>query len=371
MSSFFEQTGLTSSDVTLRALGNLAPRVVDAIYPLEALTKFHYAHHLPGLTGRWMDTGATALGGAVKGSFHRLAHGHHLFDDGLKVLVNPELKFGQFLHHLGMDSLTARGIPNPLIPKGVGEALVNLGFQKPFVNELLTLNVPKVLGGSLSLVCSGYDVFMAFSDAIPHTFGASGMHFLFGALNIGFGMFPPNPLLLLSGGMELGVASMTAYRAAVDPLIPTLGVPMSVYLPALGQAVALAAIISSCVGIFTGAGWKKLPELVTSATTATAVGTTLTFTAKAAGYVAPFYGPVAGIATYILMRNIWKQLRIESDEIQYSPVGTDPNLQIFRSGATIPLFQVPKEPIGSLKNGKLLLSETGFRSMFGNIANEK
>lgn len=368
MSSFFEQTGLTSSDITLRALGNLTPKVVDAIYPLEALTKLHYAHHLPGLTGRWMDIGATALGGTVKGSFHRLAHGHHLFDDGLKVLVNPELKFGQFLHHLGMDSLTARGIPNPLIPKGVGAALVNLGFQKSFVNELLTLNVPKVLGGSLALACSGYDVMMAFSDAIPHTFGAAGMHFLFGALNTGFGMFPPNPLLLLSGGMELAVASVTAYRAVVDPLIPTLGVPMSVYLPALGQAVALAAIISSCVGIFTGAGWKKLPELVTSATAATAVGTTVTFTAKAAGYVAPFYGPIAGIATYILMRNIWKRLKIESDEIQYLPVGTDPTLRIFRSGAVIPLFQVPQEPIGSLKNGKLLLSETGLRSMFANIA---
>lgn len=105
MSDFFNQTGLTNTDVTLRALGNLAPRVVDSIYPLQELTKFHYAHHIPGLTGRWMDTGATALGGAVKGSFHRLAHGHHLFDDGFKVLVNPQLKFGEFLHHLGMDSL--------------------------------------------------------------------------------------------------------------------------------------------------------------------------------------------------------------------------------------------------------------------------
>ena len=92
------------------------------------------------------------------------------------------------------------------------------------------------------------------------------------------------------------------------------------------------------------------------------------FTAKAAGHVAPFYGPIAGIATYILMRNIWKQLKIESNEIQYLPVGTDPNLRIFRPGAVIPLFQVPKEPIGSLQNGKLLLSETGLRSMFGNIA---
>ena len=315
-----------------------------------------------------MDTGATSLGGAVKGSFHRLAHGHHIFDDGFKVLVNPDLKFGEFLHHLGMDSLTARGIPNPFIPKGVGEALLNLGFKKAFVNEFLTLNVPKVLGGSLSLVCSGADVFMAFSDAIPHTFGASGMNFLFGALNIGFGMFPPNPLLLASGGMDLGVGAVVAYRAAVDPLITTLGVPMSVYLPALGHAVALAAIISSCIGVFSGTDWKKLPELVSSSAAATAVGTTVAFTAKAAGYVSPFSGPLAGIATYIIMKNIWKSLEIKSDEISYFPVGTDANLNVFKQGAIIPLFQVPKNPIGRLKGGQFLLSESGVRDMFGAIA---
>lgn len=371
MNNFFDQTGLTNTDVTLRALGNLAPRVVDSIYPLQELTQFHYAHHIPGLTGRWMDTGATALGGAVKGSFHRLAHGHHLFDDGFKVLVNPQLKYGEFLHHLGMDSLTARGIPNPLFPKGVGEMLINMGMKQSFVNEMLTLNVPKILGGSLSLVCSGTDVFMAFSDAIPHTFGASGMHFLFGAMNIGFGMFPPNPLLLLSGGRELGVASITAYRTIVDPLIPTLGVPMSVYLPALGQAVALSAILTTCVGIFSGNGWRKLPELVSSATTATAVGTTVAFTANAAGYVSPFYGPLSGVATYIIMRNLWKSLQIESDAISYIPSGTDSNLRIFQNGSAIPLFQVPQNPIGSFKNDQFRISEQGIRSMFLGIADQK
>ena len=368
MSSFFDQTGLTAADTTLRALGNFAPRIADAIYPLQELTRFHYASHIPGLTGRWMDTGATALGGAVKGSFHRLAHGHHLFDDGFKVLVNPELNFGHFLHHLGMDSLTARGIPNPFIPKGIGEALINMGMKQSFVSELLTINVPKILGGSLSLVCSGFDVFMAFSDAIPHTFAASGMHFLFGALNIGFGMFPPNPLLLLSGGMEFGVSAVTAYRTLIDPLVPTLGVPMSVYLPALGQAVALAAIIASCVGIFSGSNWTKLPELVTSASTAAAIGTTITVTSKAAGYVSPFYGPLAGIATYIIMRNVWRTLHLESDAISYHPAGTDHNLSIFKHGAAIPMFQVPINPIGRLKNGQLLLSETGVRDMFTSVA---
>jgi hypothetical protein len=368
MNSFFEHTGLSASDTTLRVLGNLAPRVVDAMYPLEQLTRFHNLNHITGLTGTWMDKGGTALGGIFKGNYHRLSFGHHLFDDGFKVLVNPELKFGEFLHHLGMDSLTSRGIPNPFIPKGVGEALLKLGFKKAFVHEFLTLNVPKILGGSLSLVCAGSDVFMAFSDAIPHTFGASGMHFLFGAMNIGFGMFPPNPLLLLSGGVELGVSAMTAYKAAVDPLIPTLGVPMSVYLPALGHAVALAAIISSCVGIFSGTEWKKLPELLSSTSAAAAVGTTVAFTAKAAGYVSPFCGPLAGIATYIIMRNIWRSMEIESDAISYEPAGTDPSLNVFRHGATIPLFQVPTNPIGTLRCNRLLISEQGVRDMFYSLA---
>ncbi len=368
MSGFFGDTGLTAGETTVRLLGNIAPRVVDHIYPLEALTRFHYANHLPGLTGRWMDTGATALGGAVKGGYHRLAHGHHLFDDGFKVLVNPDLKFGQFLHHLGMDSLTRRGIPNPFAPKQMGEALIAMGMKKAMVNDLLTLNVPKVMGGSLALVCSGADVWMAFSDAIPHTWTATGAHFLFGALNIGFGMFPPNPLLLVAGGLEMGVASMTAFRTIVDPLIPTLGVPLSVYLPALGQAVALSSVLSICAAFLTGAGWRKMPVLVSSAALAAAAGTTVSFTSAAAGFVSPFWGPAAGIATYLLARKMWQSLEVESDAINYIPIGTDPSTNLFREETIVPLFNVPKEPIGSISGDNLLISPSGFRAMLENRA---
>ena len=194
MTNFFTATSFGTTDISLRCLGGISPALVNAAYPMEALTKFHYAHHIPGLTGRWMDTGATALGGTVKGTFHRLAHGHHLFEDGFKVVVNPNLKFGEFLHHLGMDSLTARGIPNPLLPTSVGEQLVKFGMRQQFVNELMTVNMPKILGGSVGLACAGMDVFFAFSDAIPHTFLAAGMHFGFGALDILLGLYPPNIL---------------------------------------------------------------------------------------------------------------------------------------------------------------------------------
>ena len=127
--SFFQQAGMTPGDVSVSLLGGVANPLVQAAYPMKAMTAWHAANHLPGLTGRWMDTGGTALGGVVRGGFHRMAHGHHFFDDGMKVLVNPELKFGDFVHHLGMDSLTRRGVPNPIIPKFVGENLTALGLK--------------------------------------------------------------------------------------------------------------------------------------------------------------------------------------------------------------------------------------------------
>ena len=367
MSDFFGSslapTGLDAGGVAVRVLGNLGPRLTEAVYPMAALTKFHYASHIPGLTGTWMDKGSFMLGGAVRGSYHRLAHGHHLFDDGFKVLVNPKLSFGEFLHHLGMDSLTRRGIPNPFIPKGTGELLMSMGLKKSVVNEYLTLNVPKVLGGSVSLVASGTDVFMAFSDAIPHTWSAAGAHFAFGALNLGFGMFPPNPLLLLSGGLEMGVSAVTAYRTIVDPLIPSLGVPMSVFLPALGQTVALSAILSTCAAFLTGAGWSKTPELVTSAMAGASVGTTVSFMAKAAGMVSPFWGPAAGAATYLLARKLWSLSRIESDAIVYHEIGSDPSTNVFLEPTVIPLFEVPEEPIGSMSGDRFLPNPEGFRRM--------
>ena len=81
MSGFFTATGSNGLDFSIKCLGGISPKFVNAIYPMEKMTQFHYAHHIPGLTGRWMDTGAF-LGNSIKGSFHRLAHGHHLFDDG-------------------------------------------------------------------------------------------------------------------------------------------------------------------------------------------------------------------------------------------------------------------------------------------------
>ena len=111
------------------------------------------------------------------------------------------------------------------------------------MNELMTVNMPKILGGSVSLACAGRDVFFAFSDAIPHTFLAAGTHFGLGVLNCLFGLYPPNILLLTAGAAEIGVGITTAYRTIVDPILPMVGVPGSIFFPALGRSVALGALI--------------------------------------------------------------------------------------------------------------------------------
>ena len=364
MTNFFTATGLGTTDLSLRCLGGISPALVNAAYPMEILTKFHYAHHIPGLTGRWMDTGATALGGAVKGSFHRLAHGHHLFEDGFKVVVNPSLKFGEFLHHLGMDTLTARGIPNPFFPSAVGEQLVKLGMRPQLVNKFLTVNVPKILGGSLSLACAGKDVFFAFSDKIPHTFLAAGIHCGLGALNITFGMFPPNFLLLTAGVAEIGIGIATTYRTIVDPILPVVGVPASVFLPSLGQSVALGALIGACASIFTGDSWADVPKTVATSASASAVHTLVTFAASPNGFLGPFIGPVAAIATAILMRKMLDAVfpTIESKPIYEEYVNKE-DLNVFRHETAIPMPGIAKEPIGMLKDDRFLLNEAGVRQV--------
>lgn len=364
MNSFFAESSLSSGDISLRCLGGVAPPIVNAIYPMEALTKWHAAHHIAGLTGRWMDMGATALGGgAVRGSFHRLAHGHHLLEDGFKVVVNRDLTFGHFLHHMGLDSLTARGIPNPLLPTIVGQKLVNMGMSQQFANELLTVNVPKILGGSLGLICAGGDVYACFSDAIPHTFLAAGMHFGFGVLDILFGFYPPNMFLITAGASELSVGAVTTYRTIIDPVLPALHVPSSVFLPALGEAVALTALVGACVSIFTGKSWVDVPKTALEGAAASTISTTVTFMAAGSGFLAPFLGPLAGITTFILLKKTIDSLQ---PQLYLPPIykeyGTSYSLRVFSNEQAIPLFGLPREPIGMLKGDKLLLNERSLSS---------
>ncbi len=102
------------------------------------------------------------------------------------MLAEPRLRFGEFLHHLGLDSLSRTGIPNFLLPSAVSERLMRTGLQlglsQSLLADLLTVNVPKILGGGTCLVMAGQDVVAAFSDTIPHTFSQAGRPFAAGIL---------------------------------------------------------------------------------------------------------------------------------------------------------------------------------------------
>ena len=294
--------GSEIGEAALHTVGGVANPLVHALYPFEQMYRFHATHHIAGLTGRWMDTGAFALGGNVAGPWHRLAHGHHLLGDGVQVAFHPKLKFGEFLHHLGMDSLTKTGVPNPLFPASMAEGLMKLGFSKAFTQEFLTLNVPKVLGGSLGLVLAGNDVVACISDQIPHTFGAAGRHFLFGCLNLAFGAFPPNFLLYGAAAAEFTVAGVTAYRACTEPVVEFAEAPAQVFFPAIGAAIAVGA-----VGGLVAAILRKKPGLIprlafiggSAAAASKFVG------AAAAASAAPLMiGPLAGISVGMLLRSL-------------------------------------------------------------------
>jgi hypothetical protein len=354
-------------NVALRLGGAVSPAVVKAIYPMDALSHWHEMHHIKAITGRWMDGGGNFLTGVTRGSYHRLEHGHHLFEDGYKVLINPKLKFGEFLHHLGLDSLTTRGIPNPLLPTALVGNLENLGLSKAFVNELMTVNVPKILGGSLGLICSGNDVYMAFSDTIPHTFTAAGPHLLFGTMDLCFGMYPPNFLLLLAGTSEIGVAGITAYRALVDPVLPIVHVPGSVYFPLLGHSVLLAGLIGGCAAYWTGASWAETGKTITAATAGVTVSTTFSLAAHGIGFLAPFLGPAAGIATALLVRKMLTTS--EPSTFVYSKSVTAKDRSLFPCNPAIPVFGCPSEPIGCMKGEAFLPNAKAItRQMEGLVA---
>ena len=353
------QADLGLGQLSSVSLGSVATPVVNSVYPMKTMTAFHASRHIPGLTGRWMDTGATALGGAVKGPWHRLAHGHHLFEDGIKVLVNPKLKFGEFLHHLGMDSLTRTGIPNPLLPTVLGQKLVGLGLPKMWVQEFMTVNLPKILGGSLAIVTSGSSVLGAFSDAIPHTLLSAGKHLAFGALEVTAGIYWPNPVVILAGLGDLGVGAVTTWRAMTDPVIASLGVPSSVFLPALGQAIGLGALGGMAASLLTGQGLAGVPRNATAGAAGMAVSTTVGCMAKAAGLSTSWLGPLAGVGSALLVHWLWRQAsqRLEKGpsrshyQVIYPNLGREPHL--------LPMFPLQRgHQIGELDGSTLLLGRT-------------
>ena len=365
--SLFGSAGINSTQAGLYVGGSLSPSLVNALYPMQELTKWHARNHIAGLTGQWMDKGGTYLTGHG-GNFHRLSHGHHLFEDGFKVLVNPKLKFGDFLHHLGLDSFTRRGIPNPLLPTSLQTPLMSIGLEKQFIHDVMTINVPKILGGSLGLICAGNDVYMCFSDAIPHTYVAAGAHSLLGAIEIGLGMYPPNILLLSAGMMEMGVGAATLFRTVCDSIAITSAADMTitqsvgalaaatspVYLPAVGGSLAIGAIFSGCAGWWTGQSWQEVTKSSAIGGASAASSMTVGMLAAKAGFVAPFLGVGAGIATALLLRAALSTGKTGA-LAEYQDYEEMETPSLFPTAMTLPLFGAPERPIGRLEGDTLVL----------------
>lgn len=392
MGDFFSTTGSSFGDIGLRVAGGMTPKLVNAIYPMEALTQFHLKHHLPGLTGRWMDYRSVDM--FFNGNLHRLSHGHHPISDGFKVLINKDLKFGEFLHHLGMDSLTSKGIP--ILPEAIGKNLVALGLSKKMAYEFCTLNLPKVLGGSLGLIVAGKDVVLAFSDQIPHTFGAAGLRFLSGALTLGLGCYPPNPLLIISGIAELGVSANTLYKTIVDPNLPVIGEPMSVFLPKLETAIGLSVLLSATISSIAGKDPEDIGKVSAAAGVAALSNATISAAVKSGSllslsntFIGPFLGPLASVTTFILVKAILDQLILSNgkDVVYYQEycdalmpnylnqpaLGFDQTgLQnYFSTSNVIPLLGTSSSPIGELQGEKLLLSGNLLSSVESSFALEE
>ena len=258
--------------------------------PLQrGLSEFHLHHHLPGNTGAWMD--------ALKGPNHRIFSGHHLIEDGISVIKDPNLKFGDFLHHLGCDFLSVKGIP--VVPKFMINGLLSTGLSETYVSSLCSLNLAQVLSGGISLVCSGADVLMVLADAIPHTLSAAGMHFAFGCFDLASGLMFPNILMIGASAGEFFTSAVTLYRAVTDPVIPILGVPGSVFYPALFQNMLLGGFLGGAISVLRG---NSLGETVKTASSSTLSAAAATFSSFAAGSFA--VSAATGVATFFVAKKL-------------------------------------------------------------------
>ena len=409
MSNYFQNNYFPDLDWNIigRVAAPAANPIIQSLYPMEMMTKFHASQHISGLTGRWMDV---VPGRLIPGGWsHRMLHGHHAIWDGMTVLRNPKLNYGEFLHHLGLDFLTSHGIPNPSLPTGtIFKALRGLWISEKWARELLTVNMSKLLGGSFSILCTGPDDWACFSDTIPHTWTAASWHFGLGVWDSIWGCFPPNPLLLASGGAEAGVGLVTGVRTLVDcfprpwegsPWGPWGGDPLgplqnplkpwkdlieffspttqpivntaTVGFPIFSETVLLSALVGACVGYWSGQSYERIAKgagisAVSSATAATISG------ALTGHFIAPFIGGIAGFATGLLLRKILLSTGKNSEAEEIKKVVTDyfapseyfKNPYFNNDAVVVPIMQLPDEPIGRLKDGELLLDSKAIRQKF-------
>jgi membrane protein YqaA with SNARE-associated domain len=264
------------------------------------------------------------------------------------------------------------------------KGLQHLGMSASTASELLTVNLQKLLGGGLSIIVAGHDVYACFSDTIPHTFLATGYHLGIGALNLMFGCYPPNPFILLSGAAEIGVGMITGIRTLIDTMTPvsqSILDSVAVGFPIWAETVTLSALFGACVGYWSGKSIDNITKglgitVISSATTASISGL------LAGNFVAPFLGGAAGFVTGLLLRKIFMSGSLEEQQRitekfqhtdyfgesqyfnNYSRYFDNYSQYFGNASQVVPIMQLPPEPIGTLKDGELLLDSLAIAKRF-------
>ena len=186
---------------------------------------------------------------------------------------------------------------------------------------------------------------------------AAAQHFGVGVIELLFGYFPPNPLLLLAGTMEAGVGVATAVLTWMDPVIPALGMPASVYLPMLGQAMAISGLVGCGLG-FLGGGLRGGIRNGMVAAVASCTAVTVGSAAKVAGWMAaPFIGPLAGFGALLIARALLGSGKLKPPVVNYEFTAPLPSPMLLRP-QLVPALSLPMHPIGRLEGECLILNRS-------------
>ena len=77
--------------------------------------------------------------------------------------------------------------------------------------------------------------------------------------------------------------------------------------------------------------------------------------------LAPFAGPLAGIASFLLARKALALMEVPNDAVTYDACGSEAGLRVFSRQQAVPLFAVPPRPIGRVAGDTLLLDDGSIR----------
>ena len=144
-----------------------------------------------------------------------------------------------------------------------------------------------------------------------------------------------------------------------------------------GQAALLSALIGVCAGYWSGQSYKQIAKgagiTVVSSATASSISGALT-----GHFIAPFIGGAAGFATGLLLRKYFlsknddllaEEIRAPIDYFAPSHYFSDPHYfnndtYFSNNSLVLPMSLLPDEPIGMIKDGRLLFNEQAIKKQF-------